>query len=460
MTKITDLRLLCAFWVGALLFGACHESVNLGNPPPGATGGTAGGSAGHSSGGQAPQGGQIGQGGQTAQGGQAGKGEEGGNAGQGGKGEAGVGGFAGAAGRGGDIAGAGRGGNAGTASGGRGGEAGGGNGGTPSTGGMGGGLDVGDSTTVCRAAVAALNARYDFCAGHSTPAAPHVREDSSMALCPDLFFAPGSNRTPANVMACIDVIKTYSCEDLLYRNVAPPCILDGQRPAGAFCAYASQCQSGQCSATANMCGTCKAASDLGGFCSTGTDCQAHGAVCINNHCVSTAMVSYGGLGAPCARGTLSTCQGDAFCWPLNSQSDSPWQCKPLPPGLGEPCTLGNDPANPPCRLSNVCQMLDGRAICAPAADACAGHFCDDQSSACLSVLKGPCVPLPTLGEACTVGGSCTWGLVCVAQASGSSMGTCMRPAGQGEACSSTRACSDVLKCVSGQCKALDTAICN
>lgn len=76
--------------------------------------------------------------------------------------------------------------------------------------------------------------------------------------CIAALAARGSNRTPADVLACAQAEGALGCADYLLDNLPAACALPpGQLDAGAGCAFPAQCQSTFCAlAPGALCGTC------------------------------------------------------------------------------------------------------------------------------------------------------------------------------------------------------------
>jgi len=135
-------------------------------------------------------------------------------------------------------------------------------------------------TEICRAAVKAQAERVSVCEGY--PLDERLRVAN---LCPDYFFNADSNRTVANVAACLGTLAAQTCTDIVL-NFVPSCLSPGKRSAGAGCAYSSQCGSGMCGGTGEECSTCRAGGIpvgspcRGGDCESGSFCHGGTRTCI------------------------------------------------------------------------------------------------------------------------------------------------------------------------------------
>jgi hypothetical protein len=163
----------------------------------------------------------------------------------------------------------------------------------------------------CRAAITALAERRALCNG--TPVQDYLGPASA---CPDYYFNADSNRTVPNVTACISTLSALTCTDIAL-NLAPACLAGGNGPAGAPCAYASQCQSNACPSNSTLCSTCQRETPLGGACGVGASyCQA-GSFCNlgTGLCTDAHTIMYAKEGEPCnLRATPAVgCEGDLQC---------------------------------------------------------------------------------------------------------------------------------------------------
>jgi hypothetical protein len=234
--------------------------------------------------------------------------------------------------------------------------------------------------------------------------------------CPDIVFSDGSTRTVEGMLACANVIETYSCEQWRL-GFRPDCITPGELQAGESCLFHSQCASLICDGppASGTCPTCVdpipqgescAGSDLA--CAAGLECGA-GALCtpILPQTV-TEYVEPEPLpeGAPCTAN--GNCERPLTC--ADPDADGNGTCAATG-AVDQPCTLG-------IAMSKLCEFdsyCDADDVCraypkegepcvelSPGPLSCAsGLACDPQT--------GLCAPGLAPGAACTSLGQCAEG---------------------------------------------------
>jgi hypothetical protein len=276
-------------------------------------------------------------------------------------------------------------------------------------------------TEVCVAAIEATCERLAACEG--------VQKERCMGLavfCPDYYFGVDSNRTVANLAACLPALRARTCTDVSL-GLYPPCLVHGNRPEGAGCAFPSQCLS-------NLCG------DLG-QCSTCLPADA-----------PTAPTRYAMQGELCNLSSTPPvgCVGDLQCRKLTSGAASS-TCQ-LASGPGGPCAgmLGD------CARGTTCVMGE----CAPIG-ACGAATCD-VSSYCKPGDGGmTCAAGQPTGQPCGDpirggGPPCAPGLVCAGKPDA---GSCVAPSQPGEACDLAKPCIELVNCIAGKCETLRASDC-
>jgi hypothetical protein len=265
-----------------------------------------------------------------------------------------------------------------------------------------------NATEVCVVAIKASVERQNRCFG--TDLDYHAFAEG----CPDYYFNADSNRTVAEVTACVDTLATRPCTDL-FEGTSPSCLARGKRAAGAGCLFSSQCQSGVCATGGSGCATCSMQVPIGGKCDSAA-CGSD-AFCDRNTSICTALASltYATEGQSCNLygKPVVGCVGDLDCPPTATSWASVCTARPT----GEPC---------------------GSVHCT------AGTFCRD------STTSETCVAYAALGESCgtTVtdpSPRCVPSAVCVNK-------KCIAPRVVGEPCDDNNPCGLFLKCMTGTCQ--------
>ena len=262
--------------------------------------------------------------------------------------------------------------------------------------------------------------------------------------CPDTMYAPGSTRTPEQVLACADDWRELACDAELGR---PQCATPGTRAAGEPCIASIQCASLICTSYGNSCGICaqvvrvdEACDEAAGvycpdyhYCSEGAcvplespraplqlgaECDPNTTACGRNDCRVDTQGVYGcqpypTLGQSCSE-TLTCAYGDSYC-------DINQICTAFP-AVGESCGVDGFSGEPRwCGHDASCVGTDPEArICATLpgpGDVCtwlcaADRFCACDGAACES---RHCVRWRYPGESCAepgdecVAGACDGG---------------------------------------------------
>ena len=314
-------------------------------------------------------------------------------------------------------------------------------------------LDPMSPTELCRASIKGQCERTAQCLGGTT-LARELQLQSCMKYyysCPDYYFGPDSNRTVADVAACLDTLAGRSCTDGQL-GITPRCLLSGKRPDGAGCAYSSQCQGGTgWPQERTECGTCISQPGAGSNCPSSGLCRA-GTFCSKGTqlCTPVDTVVYATEGQPCDLNGIPTtgCAGDLYCLldPLSSKGICTAR-----PSAGQTCVTS--PLGGLCAAGSDCTS----GVCAAPGTCGSGLTCD-ASSYCNASL-GSCSPMAAVGEAC--GDLSSSSLPpCLAPATcNSTTGKCAAPRASGEACDADHPCSGYLLCVSGTCRPLDATTC-
>jgi len=233
--------------------------------------------------------------------------------------------------------------------------------------------------------------------------------------CKNDQMVNGITRTPDEMAACAQAVKSSSCPDLVASKFPAACqVKPGTLMNGIGCGSDWQCQSTYCNTNGQTCGACGPRAAAGGTCTTDDGCMT-GMVCASGHCVTPGV-----SGASC------------------------------------------DPMKQPCRSDLYCTSA---STCAPHVGA--GASCADSASACDLFQGVACNPFNHVCETVAVAqGGAACGIVnrtltlCVAldQCGGATLtqpGVCASPAGDGEACGESNSghnCIAPATCVNGVCR--------
>ena len=225
--------------------------------------------------------------------------------------------------------------------------------------------------------------------------------------------APGTGDTPATIAACAAARRVARCPEIFENEVVACLPQRGTLANGAKCATSSQCQSQYCTlAFGSDCGTCAPTVAAGGKC-TGAVGECAGSL----QCVSGVCGTH--------------------------------------PKVGEDCTFV------PCRFGLACPS----GLCrepAKAGESCASNWCDTRGD--LVCRNDICERWQYVGsgERCDieVGPHCSRASICKASP-GSTSGTCLPPAAEGQACDEVTgpACVPWTNCRMGVCKVPDSTSC-
>lgn len=233
--------------------------------------------------------------------------------------------------------------------------------------------------------------------------------------CKNDQMVSGTTRTPADMAACAQSVKSASCPDLVASKFPAACqVKPGSLMNGVACGSDWQCESTYCNTNGQACGACGPRAAANGNCTSDDGCVT-GLVCANDKCVAP-----GGDGASC------------------------------------------DPTRQPCRSDLYCTSA---GLCAPHVGA--GQSCADTDRACDLFAGTACNAFNKICETVGVGqsgGAC--GIVdrtltlCVAldACSGATLtqpGVCASPAADGEACGDSNSghnCIAPATCVNGVCR--------
>lgn len=257
-----------------------------------------------------------------------------------------------------------------------------------------GGLSSGSGDSQFAACVAyseALCQRFAACGVGSRD----CNEPDYDVTCPDRYFAPGSARTPATLLACAEAWSSHPCEKVL-ANTPPDCVSPGTRQVGQACLWGSQCESLVCGPPAPdvehpSCGICQR------LLASNEECPSDGAICppgqacepTTRRCTefdardspeTPAPGNTPDAGAACS----GSCSSNLSC--LAKTADAPSGVCGEVPGEGEPCAYSVGHSEPVCADGTGCSA------------------------------DGQCVTLPLDGAACLIDGEetghCARGLYC------------------------------------------------
>ncbi|HTM46502.1 MAG TPA: hypothetical protein VL137_16195 [Polyangiaceae bacterium] len=298
-------------------------------------------------------------------------------------------------------------------------------------------------------------------------------KEQEYALCPDLFFSPGTTRTVDGLAACATDISQMTCLDWEQDNW-PSCVSPGTRAEGESCVFSSQCQSLECAASGDSCGTCLPIANLGELCGDNAACGP-GQRC-NGVCELIPAPPPGqmppdpspvppGLAQGMSCGLMDSCAQGLWCllpmpWPADVPADSkPGTCDVLP-AANAPCAFERFASGASCAegaycdaASTTCQPLPTSGepcLTFPFPDCALGFFCDRTVNA-----DGVCTAQGDLGAACSVSVPCLADLSCVPAMPGGAF-SCHTVAQEGQDCTAqTSQCEAGTQCQGGICVATD-----
>jgi hypothetical protein len=280
-------------------------------------------------------------------------------------------------------------------------------------------------------------------------------------MCPDLLFSEGSLRTPEQVVACAEEWLTFDCDSVLVDKL-PSCAIPGTLELGGFCIHPSQCASGACSGSTNICGQCIPVVASGAACEPDVNVCPDGEECVSGTCApvvpEVSQPSTGAAGTPCT--VLTPCQAGLVC--ASDDARSGMICRPnLTDGdncyfwstEGDYYVCGSDGAEY-CGPDLLCHTSPGQglpcAISENSASACGvGLYC--------SYDTGTCEEVPGQGEACgtlRAGDDSVAGYVCAGSLCDT--GICKGAREEGESCAEANTkCAEGTQCADGVCRATD-----
>lgn len=273
---------------------------------------------------------------------------------------------------------------------------------------------------------------------------------AQLAYCPDYLFSPGSTKTVDNVVACAQVRRTQSCEEIL-ANIDPPCATPGTRKGGEPCSFFEQCESFSCTAFAG-CGTCLALKAPGPGCPTTAQSCGQNKVCssVDAGCVAITPPPVLATGAACPSDG-GACPYEAPC-AANAPS-AKGTCTQRP-GAGQAClyAVGGSSTATVCAYGTTCVHPQGSSAGTCTAPAQADQPC--ATVGCVDGLyceadSGTCKQQIAVGSPCPTTAACADG-TCVNQqpdAAAPPDRRCVaKPGGSGDACDATHPCFGALKC--------------
>jgi hypothetical protein len=320
-----------------------------------------------------------------------------------------------------------------------------------------GAADALNATSACRASITTQCQRQVVCRGADLAACVEIAD-----RCPSYYFNPTSNRTVADIQACLPALAAMTCTDIAMA-LTPPCLVGGTAPAGTACLYNTECEF-RCTDGLDQCSTCYAATRV----ATGEVCDSTRGCASTDFCHSVARVCtsktsvlHAAEGEACdfAAQPVVGCIGDLVCARATA-SGTAGTCRPLPK-LGEPCAMAGDIVGSQCSAGLVCDAAT--TTCQPyKPPGCGDGGACDVNSFCQS--GSLCVPRAAEGQPCRWSGTsepqidCVANIWCVLAPDAGRNGVCTRPGTIGDACDTTHPCVDSL-CAGGRCGEFDPARC-
>ena len=299
----------------------------------------------------------------------------------------------------------------------------------------------------CRAAIEIQCARRAQCNGTTPPSLPCGHEATP---CPDYYFNSNSNRTVADVVACLDKLAAMTCADYVL-GIYPSCLAHGKLAGGSGCAYSSECQSGACRTEGPACGACVGPSPLGASC--GDWGCADGAFChrTTRTCTAVSTIVYATLGQACDidASPAVACASDLICQ-LGSSGGTTGTCVPAP-AVGQPCGTSDVGYSGICAAGAVCNG-SSTGTCVPDGSCGSGVQCDGSSYCPLGATT--CVTRAAIGQSCSDSRS-SGSPPCLAPAACSTTTRkCQQEGDVGDACDATHGCAPMLTCSGATCQPL------
>jgi hypothetical protein len=332
--------------------------------------------------------------------------------------------------------------------------------GVPPDAGAGGPADAFTAASVCREAIAVQCRRRVACGGADMSECIRIADH-----CPFYYFNSNSNRTVADIQACLPALEQMTCTDIAM-GIAPACLRQGKAPAGAACLYSTECQFG-CVDGIEECGTCYMGMRVGTgeTCGGTRQCDAtdfcHAATKV---CTPRASIVYAAQDQPCdfAAQPAVGCRGDLICARATATSTA-GTCRPVPQ-LGQACAMSGDVYSQVCGPGLRC--TDQMTCQVPPPGCGDGGVCDPNSF-CRERTGAPaCVPRVAEGQPCNWGGTssepeiqCELNIWCVLIPGMEWNGICTRPGMVGDACDAMHPCAGGLCGAAGRCTSFDPAAC-
>jgi hypothetical protein len=317
--------------------------------------------------------------------------------------------------------------------------------------------DALDANSTCREAIATQCRRQLACRGANMATCIQIAD-----RCPSYYFNPTSNRTVADIQACLPALAAMTCTDISM-GLTPPCLVLGTAPPGTACLYSTECQFG-CTDGIDECGTCRASTQAltGQACDSTHSCAATD-FChtVAKVCVSKTSVLHAAEGQPCdfAAQPAVGCSGDLVCARATA-SGTAGTCRPLPK-LSEPCAMAGDALGSLCAAGLLCDASTSTCQ-VPKPAGCGDAGACDVNTFCQSGAQ--CVSRAAEGQPCRIGGTsepeiqCVANIWCVVTPGMGRNGVCTKPGTIGDGCDTTHPCAGSL-CGAGRCGEFDPDLC-
>jgi hypothetical protein len=227
-------------------------------------------------------------------------------------------------------------------------------------------------------------------------------------------------------------------------NTACTDMFEGTLADGAPCSNLEQCgaQSTCDDSHFGMCpsGVCTHLPQLGEACTTTCGYLLR--------CASGTCATLLPAGSACTPSGLLECEVDLSCVVSETDPTHGTCGTEAPAGVGEPCGHGCEAGLVCPAMTSICRQPRTDGTCEQTYSGhgdCAG---DEQCMVAAGTVAGSCVPLPTVGEACS--GVCARGSRCFVGSGGT--GTCTVAIADGSACESSATCASSYCGPSGTCE--------